>query len=69
MHDKEKSASTAESITVVLAIPYTTTIGEGAGTIVHILAHITGKLVRIVPVTPDTVFFFFSSFDQTVGAT
>lgn len=31
--------------------------GGGVGTIIHILAHITGKLVCIFPVTPDTVFF------------
>lgn len=31
--------------------------GEGVGTIIHILAHITGKQVCIFPVTPDTVFF------------
>lgn len=33
----------------------------GVGTIVHILAHITGKLVCIFPVTPDTVFFFYQN--------
>lgn len=55
-----KTASITEHITVVLAIPYTTTMGgEGVGTVIHILAHITGKLVCIVPVTPETVFFFF----------
>lgn len=45
--------------------------GEGVGTVIHILAHITGKLVCIVPVTPDTVFFvfFFLFLNQTVGAT
>lgn len=58
MHDKEKTASITERITVVIAIPYTTTMGGGGwGTIIHILAHITGKLVCIFPVTPDTVFF------------
>ncbi len=40
--------------------------GGGVGTIVHILAHITGKLVCIFPVTPDTVFFFF--FNQNSGS-
>lgn len=73
MHDIEKTASITERITVVLAIPYTTTMGEGGvGTVIHILAHITGKLVCIVPVTPDTVFFFsffFFLLNQTVGAT
>lgn len=42
MHDIEKTASITERITVVLAIPYTTTMGGRA--IIHILAHITGKL-------------------------
>lgn len=49
------TASITERITVVLAIPDTTTIGEGGGgAIIHILAHITGKLVCIPPVTPDS---------------
>lgn len=58
IHDKEKAAFVTERITVVLAIPYTTTVG--VETIIHILAHITGKLVSIFPVTPHKVAFFFN---------
>lgn len=54
MHDISKTASSTEhSFTVVLAVPYTTTMG--GETIVHILAKITGRQVCVFPVTPDTV--------------
>lgn len=44
----QKTASITEhSITVVLAVPYTTTMG--GETIIHILAQSTGKLVFYFP--------------------
>lgn len=52
----EEPASITERVTVVLEIPFTTTMGGGEGTIIHIPAHITGKPVCIFPVTLDTVF-------------
>lgn len=60
-----ETASITEHITV-LAIPYTSTMrANGWGTVVHILAHFTGRLVWIFPVTPHSPFFIIFPNSQS----